>query len=105
MRAGKMDRRVTIQSRSTAADAQGQQIETWTAVATVWASKRDLRGREYFAAQAVNADVNTVFEIRHRTDVTVLHRVVCEGVTYDIQQVSEIGRRDGLSLICRAASP
>lgn len=105
MRAGRLDRRLTIQSRTTAADAQGQQIETWSDVATVWASKRDLRGREYFAANATNADVSTTFEIRYRSDVTVLHRVVCEGTTYDVQQVSEIGRREGLQIICRAAKP
>ncbi len=105
MRAGRLDRRVTIRSRTTAADAQGQQIETWSDVDTVWASKRDLRGREYFAAQSMNADVTTVFEMRYRADVTVLHRLVCEGLTYDIQDVSEIGRRQGLQVICRAAKP
>jgi SPP1 family predicted phage head-tail adaptor len=105
VKAPRLDRRVTIQSRALAPDAQGQQIEAWSDVATVWAAKRDLRGREYFAAQAENADVSTVFDIRYRAGVTVLHRLLCEGVTYDIQQVSEIGRRAGLQLICSAKVP
>jgi SPP1 family predicted phage head-tail adaptor len=101
VKAPRLDRRVTIQSRALAPDAQGQQIETWSEVATVWASKRDLRGREY----TTNAEVSTTFEIRYRADVTVLNRLVCEGITYDIQQVSEIGRRVGLQLICSAKVP
>jgi SPP1 family predicted phage head-tail adaptor len=105
VKAPRLDRRVTIQSRALAPDAQGQQIETWSEVATVWASKRDLRGREYYAANTTNAEVSTTFEIRYRADVTVLNRLVCEGITYDIQQVSEIGRRVGLQLICSAKVP
>jgi SPP1 family predicted phage head-tail adaptor len=105
MRAGRLDRRVTLQQRTLAQDAQGQQIETWTDVDTVWASKRDLRGREFFAAEATNAEASTVFEIRYRADVTVLNRLVYAGVTHRIIQVAEIGRRQGLQLICAGKVP
>lgn len=105
MRAGRLDRRVTLQLRTLVQDAQGQNVEAWSTLAEVWASKRDVTGREYFAAQATNAEGSAVFQIRYRSDVTVLNRLVCEGVTYNIRHVAELGRREGLQLACTAKVP
>lgn len=106
MRAGRLDRRVTLQSRTLAQDAAtGQNVETWSDLATVWASKRDVRGREFIAAQGTNADADTVFEIRYMPGLSVLNRLVYDGVTHDIVHVAEIGRREGLQLVCTAKVP
>ncbi len=102
LRAGALDRRVTLRAKSLANDASGQAIETWADLATVWAEKRDLRGREYLAAQAVNAEVETLFRIRWRSDVTPANRLTYDGKDYDIAAVAEIGRREGLELRCTA---
>lgn len=102
MRAGRLDRRVTIQQRTLERNAYGEQVETWSTLATVWGQRQDLRGREFYAARQVVAEVTTVFRLRYRTDVTVLNRLVCEGVTYDINQVSELGRHDGLEILATA---
>lgn len=97
-----MDRRVTLQSRTLTTNAYGEQVVGYTDLETVWAEKWDLRGREYFAAQQVNADVTTRWRIRYRTDVSVLDRVVYDSVPYDINQVVEIGRQGGLELLTTA---
>ena len=97
-----MDRRVAIQSRTLTRNDYGEQVETWATLATVWGEKQDLRGREFFAARQVSADVTTRFRLRYRDDVTVLHQLVCDGVTYDINQVSEIGRQSGLEILATA---
>ena len=102
MRAGRLDRRVTIQARTLTRNAYGEQVETWADVATVWGEKNDLKGREFLAARQLSADITTRFRLRYRADVTVQHRLVCEAVTYDINQVSEIGRRAGLDLFATA---
>jgi SPP1 family predicted phage head-tail adaptor len=102
MRAGRLDRRVTIQSRTLTRNDYGEQIETWADDDTVWGERFDLRGREFFTARQVSADVTTRFRLRYRTGLTVLHRLVCEDVTYDIHQVSEIGRRQGLEILASA---
>lgn len=105
MLAGRLDRQLTLLARTLTRNAQGEEVATYSAEATVWAEKFDLRGREYFAAQQFNADVTTRFRIRYRSGVTVLHRCQCEGVTYDIKQVSEIGRRIGLEIMAVARVP
>lgn len=48
--AGKLNRRIRLQSRSVTRDAQGGQIDAYTTYATVWASIRPLRGDERLAA-------------------------------------------------------
>ena len=102
MRAGRMDRRVTIQERTLTRNAYGEQVETWANVATVWGEKADLKGREFLAAAQLSADISTRFRLRYRAGVTVQHRLVCEELTYNIIQVAEIGRRAGLELFATA---
>lgn len=102
MRAGRLDRRVTIQERSLARNSYGEQIETWSDVAEVWGEKTDLRGTESLRARQIQGEVETRFLIRYRTGVGVTNRLICEGVTYDIRQVSEVGRRAWLEITATA---
>lgn len=102
MRAGPLDRRIVIKAPVTTSDAMGGPVVTYTTLATVWAEKKDTGGREFMAAQQVNAEVTTQFRIRYRSDVTPEHRVTCDGLDYDILYVNELGRRDGLMLMARA---
>lgn len=104
MRAGLLDRRLTLKRRALGAqDANGSRANTWTEYATVWGRKIDVSGREFFAAQTKQAEQTTRFEIRYRDDVVATDRVVCEGVDYElVQPPSEIGRREGLTIFARA---
>jgi SPP1 family predicted phage head-tail adaptor len=99
--AGTMDRRVIIQTKTVVVNSLGEPVETLVDVATVWANKRNLTARERFTAQQILAEVDTTFKIRYRTDVTPHAVVICEGITYDVQAVLEIGRREGLELQTR----
>lgn len=104
MRAGKLDRLVSLYHRVLTQDAQGEQIATYpTAYGQVWAEKLDQRAREYFAAQGTQAEATTRFRIRWRSDVLMTDRVALDGVNYDIVQISEIGRRQGLELFVTSA--
>lgn len=100
MQAGRLDRRVTLQRPVEGRSAAGDATTTWQDVATIWAGRQDARGREYFAAAAVQAELETLFRIRWRPDVVASWRLLCDGAAYDIQSVAEIGRRDGLELRC-----
>jgi SPP1 family predicted phage head-tail adaptor len=105
MRAGQMDRRVTLKHRVAGTqDGNGSfPDETWTAYDTVWARKIEVSAREYFAAAQTQAESTVRFEIRHRTDVLATDRLVCEGVDYEITAPpAEIGRREGLTIFARA---
>lgn len=105
MRAGRLDRRLTLKRRALGAqDAVGAfPSATWTEYATVWARKIEVGAREYFLAQTKDAESTVRFEIRFREDVAATDRVVCEGRDYElIAPPSEIGRREGLTLFARA---
>lgn len=87
MRAGRLDREIVIEQRSNTPDTFGQPIPAWSTLATVWAAKEDDRGREYFAAQQLQASTPTRFRIRFRSDVTTNHRVTYAGQVFDIKAV------------------
>lgn len=62
--AGTLRKRITIQQQSPSVDSYGQQVSTWTDVATVWASIEPSVGRELMAAQAVSLAQPTTITIR-----------------------------------------
>lgn len=100
--AGPLDRRITIESRTIVQSSTGAPTETWATFATVWASKRDLKGREYFEARQDQAEVTTEFKIRHLSGLQREMRIQLDGDTYDIQHIAEIGRREGQMILARA---
>jgi SPP1 family predicted phage head-tail adaptor len=107
MRAGPLDRRITLQRATFAQDATGQHIATWATLATVWVAKRDLSDSERVAAAEVSAEITTRFHIRWDSswaDLNPKDRAVFEGRTYDIWGVKEIGRREGLEITAAARS-
>lgn len=104
MRAGRLDRIVTLRSRVQTANEYGELAETFEDIGPVWASKKELRGSERFAAQQTIGQVDTVWQIRHRTDVSSVSELVYDDKTYEIKGVLEIGRCEGLELHTQARS-
>ena len=100
--AGPMDRVCVISSRTLAPNSYGEQIETFTNFATVWAEKVELSGQEQLLAQQVTAEVMRIFRIRWRSDVTATCRLLVEGISYGILYIAELGRRERLELTCKA---
>lgn len=104
MKAGNLDRRLTIQRVTLSQNDYGEEVETWADIARVWAWKRDVSARERFASAQTLAERTTVFQIRFRDDVNSKDRVVCEGRTYQITGITEVGRRQGLDLTCEGTN-
>lgn len=102
MRAGKLDRQITIQQAGSTLDAYGQPTQTWSTFAIRHAQKRDIRPSERFAAGQRLAEETAVFRIRHLDGVTPQMRIQLEGKTYDIHGITELGRRVGLDLLAVA---
>ena len=98
IKAGSLDRRVTLLRRISDLDASGGPDERWDEWQTVWAGKRDLSGREFIAAQQVNAEITTEFVIRHLAGVTPEMRLQEGDLEYDILSIGEIGLGEGLRL-------
>ena len=104
MNIGSLRHRVTIQQYGITRDDFGAEVPDWMPLATVWASVEDLAGKEYFAAQQVNAEVSTRIRIRYRGDIKPQMRVVYGARVLDIQAVLDPeGRRRELQLMCKEA--
>ena len=97
--AGRLRDRVTIQTKSVARDSYGAEVVTWTTLATVWASVESLSGREYMAAQQVNAERVQRVVIRDRDDVMPHMRVTHRGRTMNIDAILKRDL-DHLYLMC-----
>lgn len=100
MRAGKLDRRVSIYSKSLTQDAYGEEIASETLLATVWAMLMEQRPGEVFSAGSDQRRDQVIFQIRKRSDVTEEMTAVYSGVRYEIKGIKEVGRNNRLNLIC-----
>lgn len=101
MEAGKLDRRLTLRRNTPTTDEFGGETADWSDVATVWASKEDVRDAERVRAQQVGASITTRFRIRSLAGglrPSVEWQGLCEGLLYEITAVKEIGRREGWEL-------
>ncbi|MCU0871778.1 MAG: phage head closure protein [Pirellulaceae bacterium] len=82
---GRLRERITIQSASWARDAAGQPIPTWTNLATIVpAEVLAANGGETVRGRQVHAEANYVIVVRYRSDVTVEHRVLWNGLYLQI---------------------
>jgi SPP1 family predicted phage head-tail adaptor len=105
MLAGALDRRVQFQ-RATLADDGLASSEVWDDHGLpVWASKQDVSDGERYRASEVSAQLTTRFQVRwsmFTADITPKDRLTCEGITYNIVGMKEIGRRVGREITAAA---
>ena len=98
IKSGKLDRIITITRLSETVGASGNVSETWTALHTVRAEKVELASAENLESFG-NADSGqVVFRIRYLADVTTADRITYDGSEYDIEHITELGRRRGQEL-------
>lgn len=106
MRAGTLRHRVDIEAFGVTLDSDGAQVEGWTSILDsdeplLPAEIVPLSGREFIAAQAVQAGVTTRITIRWRPDVKPSMRVVHGADLYNIKAVlPDPTLRTHLTLMC-----
>ena len=104
IRAGRLDRRITLQSLTVAKGTSGGMTKTWADFATsIAAGVRNLSGNERQASSAGGqvAEARTEFTIRYRAGVTADMRVLYAGAVYNIRHVNDwMGKRESLVLTC-----
>ena len=93
IRAGSLDKVISVLVRTVAPDSYNQPIETWTTLATVHAEVINEGGGEFYAAQKLFAETSVVFRIRYLADVTPLNRISYNGRTLQILHVKDVGFR------------
>lgn len=99
--AGRLNRRITLERREEKVDSHGQNVVSYSPLATVFAAVEPVGGSKGFGQQQFVSTGDLRFTIRWRPDVTPLHRVVYDGVAYDVQSVAEDGKREALLILGR----
>lgn len=82
--AADFDQRITLQQKVVTQNGIGEEIVTWSDVATTWASVRPLRGREFFTANQMQHAVDARFLIRSRPGLAENMRILWKSEPYDI---------------------
>lgn len=90
LKAGELNRQITLQTQTITADNDGFQMETWADVATVWAAVVTTGGREFYSAQKVKAEMTCLFRIRYRQDITTKMRIQYGSRIFDILSVNDV---------------
>lgn len=101
MRAGQLDRRITVLRPIVAQSDSGEETRSFAALATVAARKIENRGQERFAAQQYVGHAVRTFWIRWSSTVAVIndeYKILFDGRAFDITDVREIGRREGIEI-------
>ncbi len=102
MNAGRLRHRIRIQTPTAARNGYGEQIITWTTLATVWAAVEPLRGRELYDAEQVQAEISHRVRIRPYPGVTPQMRVLFDSRVLMIETVINVEERGrDMQLMCR----
>lgn len=100
MQAGKLDRRVQFLRADRIDDGYQERPGDFVAHGgPVWAARQFVRDAERYAASTVGVDAVARFTVRYSTftaQITHMDRLVCEGRTYGIVGIKELGRRVGI---------
>jgi SPP1 family predicted phage head-tail adaptor len=102
--AGDLNQRIRIEQRVKSDNTKGEIAKgVWATLADVWANARPLRGREFFAAAQMQAELTTKFTIRYRTDVDETMRVIWKGEPYEIAAppIEVGGGHEWIELMCK----
>lgn len=99
--AGQLDRRITIQNFSETTDSFGQEVKSFSTLASVWANVVEKVGREGEDGDMIAATKKVEFIIRYRTDVDEEMRISYNNNTYKIQAIqSADARKAFLKIVC-----
>jgi head-tail adaptor len=82
--AGKLDQRVRIDQKAVARNSIGEETETWSTFATVWAQWIPVRVSERVAGSQLQAETEGRLRMRWLPGLTSEMRLVWRGENYDL---------------------
>ncbi|MDW4548838.1 head-tail adaptor protein [Defluviimonas sp. D31] len=98
MRAGTLDRFISIERLTENVAASGAVSTTWTEIAAVRAELVQQSETEALTGFGEGETTSVIFRIRYLPGMTLADRVIYAGSAYGLQEIAEIGRRRGLEL-------
>lgn len=102
LRAGLLNRRVTLQSPTRTPDGRGGYTTAWNDVATLWARVEPVSTGERVAAAQVQGEISHRVTIRHRagitTDMRLLYGTRALAIVGPPRDIEE--RHEAIELVC-----
>lgn len=105
MRAGKLDKTITIERPVRSLGPYGEQYTGWETVATMRTQIVNGSTEEFIRGQGATTETSITFRMRWLDGVTTEHRITYEGQAFDIKETKELGRRRGIDLRCVKVGP
>lgn len=102
MRGGKLDKIIVIERVTTTVDEYGTPVEGWATVATVRAQRIQSTTEEFMRGWGASSEAAMIFRIRHMDGITLADRIRHDARVFDLKEIKELGRREGLELRCVA---
>lgn len=100
-----LDRRLDVLRAPLIDDGFAQVTGTPVQIGTVWAAKRDVSDAERFKDGRTEAMLTTRFQVRwspFAASILPSDTLRCEGRSYGIVGLKELGRREGFEITARA---
>lgn len=104
MRAGRLDRTITLQRETETVSPAGTVTSTWTDFAIVRAELLSNVFVEVARAYGDDGGADLVLRIRHYHGLTTKDRLVYAGQPYGITGIVELGRRRAMELRCEVSA-
>lgn len=103
MKVGRLRHRLRLERRIDVEGDDGEIEPGYRLIAEVWGSIEPMSGREFFAAQQVNAEASVRIVIRWREGVEATSRVVNGSDLYDVVAplADPVINRRWLTLLCK----
>lgn len=98
MEAGKLDRRIIIQSPIFTTDTRGQAVTTFADTATVWANVEETGANEAEQANRLQGSRNYTIIIRYRASLTAKNRIVFGTTNLEITGLTTKGRNQYIEI-------
>mgnify|MGYP003644067191 CR=1 FL=1 len=94
MRAGGLRHRITIQSVGTSYDDYGDLSDSWTTLASVWASISPISGTEKDIASELTGVVTHSIRVRYRAGISAQNRIEFGSRVFQIESVRNWDERN-----------
>ena len=106
MKAGHLKQRVTVQKMAVTRDSTGEELETWTTVATRWAQIEPLKSKENYQRNIETTTQLYTVTMRYQAGLVTTDRRLVFGSQYlDIESVVNVDQADvTYELLCRATT-
>lgn len=98
IRAGKLDRMITIERLTETVTPSGSVLKAWAAIASLRAELIQQSAEEFLAGPGEVENTTVIFRTRWMDGITTADRLIYNGKPHDLKEIAEMGRRRGLEL-------